>query len=416
MRKLVEKLFGNLSIKKQQYTLAFILTIGIVSIIALMFWRISIHPTVSKVSGSAKEKEPEVEIKNIETAVSRTDPQSMWRYQMQQDKEKIQNNIEEIKTTLAEAIEGKKNPQEQEIEALREEISNLRDVVMNQFDKQSSQAEGRDTNNSDHMRGEQNHDHNIEKITFTLDDNKSQRSKNIADTIPAGAFAKAVILGGVDASTTLNAQSDPRPMLIRLIDTGTLPRRFQSDLKDCHIISSSYADLSSERVYARLEKLTCVERQTGEIVETQVAGYVAGEDGRVGVRGIVVEKGQKYLMNSMAGGILQGVAGVMTPQQPMVYNPFSGAMGTGTEGNKDKFERGLGAGAASSMDRLSKYYIDRAEKLQPVIQVEAGRVVDVVFTEGTPIGTELVKQKLEEKRKQNAKVQNNEIEGLGEQP
>jgi conjugal transfer pilus assembly protein TraB len=94
----------------------------------------------------------------------------------------------------------------------------------------------------------------------------------------------------------------------------------------------------------------------------------------------------------------------MTPQQQMVYNPFSGATGIQTESNKDKFERGLGAGAASSMDRLSKYYIDRAEKLQPVIQLGAGRVVNVVFTEGTPIATELVKQKLEEKRKQNEKL------------
>jgi conjugal transfer pilus assembly protein TraB len=303
MKKIIEKLFGNLSIKKQQYILAFILTVAIVGVIAVVFWRISIHPAVSKVSGAAKEKEPEVEIKTIETAVSRTDPQSMWRYQMQQDKEKLQSNIEEIKTTLAEAIDGKKSPHEQEIEELKEEISSLRELVMNQFDKYSPQSERGDSRSA-RVHGEQDNDHNIEKITFTLDDHKSHKSKNIADTIPAGAFAKAVILGGVDASTTLNAQSDPRPMLIRLIDTGTLPRRFQSDLKDCHIISSSYPDLSSERVYARLEKLTCVERQTGEIVETQVAGYVAGEDGKVGIRGVVVEKGQKYLMNSMAGGLL----------------------------------------------------------------------------------------------------------------
>ena len=61
----------------------------------------------------------------------------------------------------------------------------------------------------------------------------------------------------------MTAASDPRPMLLRLIDPGTLPRRFQSDLKDCHCTASAYGDLSSERVYARLEKLTCIERTSG---------------------------------------------------------------------------------------------------------------------------------------------------------
>ena len=99
--------------------------------------------------------------------------------------------------------------------------------------------------------------------------------KNKEGTIPAGSFAKAVILSGVDASTALTASVDPRPMLIRLVDHGTLPRRFRSDLQDCHIVASGYGDLSSERVFARLEKLTCIERVSGEIIETEVAGYRA---------------------------------------------------------------------------------------------------------------------------------------------
>ncbi|MHB1910421.1 MAG: hypothetical protein ACYCQJ_16370, partial [Nitrososphaerales archaeon] len=45
-------------------------------------------------------------------------------------------------------------------------------------------------------------------------------------------------------------------------------------------------------------------------------------------------------------------------------------------------------------DRLSKYYIDRAEQLQPVIQVAAGRKVDIVFTEGVSIGESEVKKAL----------------------
>ncbi len=113
----------------------------------------------------------------------------------------------------------------------------------------------------------------IQKVSLSLSENpKNKLPKTVDTTIPAGAFAKTVLLSGLDASSAMTASSDPRPMLLRLIDFGTLPRRFQSDLKDCHCTASAYGDLSSERVYARLEKLTCIERKTGEIIETQVAG------------------------------------------------------------------------------------------------------------------------------------------------
>jgi len=39
-----------------------------------------------------------------------------------------------------------------------------------------------------------------------------------------------------------------------------------------------------------------------------------------------------------------------------------------------------------TLDRLSQYYIDLAEKLFPVIEIDAGRTVEVVFTKGFAFG------------------------------
>jgi conjugal transfer pilus assembly protein TraB len=217
------------------------------------------------------------------------------------------------------------------------------------------------------------------------------------DTIPAGAFAKAVLLGGVDAATSIDSQGDPRPLLIRLTDFGTLPRKFRSDLKDCHIVASGYGDLSSERVFVRLEKLTCVDRMSGDIVETSVAGYVAGEDGRAGIRGMVIEKGRGYIEKSITGGVIQGVAGILNPTNGIVLNPSIGAV-IPKRNMAEKFSGGMAAGISSSMDKLSEYYIKRAESIQPVIQVTSGRIVDVVFTEGAAIGSHRVKKELAKKR------------------
>lgn len=72
----------------------------------------------------------------------------------------------------------------------------------------------------------------------------------------------------------------------------------------------------------------------------------------------------------------------------------------------------MAGGATTALDRLSQYYIDRAEQLQPVIQIAAGQVVDIVFTEGTFIGSqnahaEIRKQKSENRIKgeQNEPIQ-----------
>ena len=155
-------------------------------------------------------------------------------------------------------------------------------------------------------------------------------------------------------------------------------------------MASAYGDLSSERVYARLEKLTCIERKSGEIIETQVAGYIAGSDGKAGIRGIVASKDGQFLARSLVGGVFAGLSNVANPQNRQAQgNPFApGGNHISPPNIGDMFTAGMASGASTALDRLSQYYIDRAEQLQPVIQVAAGQVVDVVFTEGTFIGSQ----------------------------
>jgi conjugal transfer pilus assembly protein TraB len=229
----------------------------------------------------------------------------------------------------------------------------------------------------------------IQKVSLGLTENlKLKLPKTVDTTIPAGAFAKTILLSGLDASSAMTASSDPRPMLLRLIDPGTLPRRFQSDLKDCHCTASAYGDLSSERVYARLEKLTCIERTTGEIIETQVAGYIAGSDGKAGIRGVVASKDGQFLGRSLVGGVFAGLSNVANPQNRQVQgSPFAPNQ-VSPPNIGDIFTAGMTSGVSTALDRLSQYYIDRAEQLQPVIQVAAGQVVDIVFTQGTFIGSQ----------------------------
>lgn len=228
------------------------------------------------------------------------------------------------------------------------------------------------------------HTKGIQHVSLNLLNGKGQRAlKTYDNTIPAGTFAQAVLLGGVDASTNIQASSDPRPVLLRVTSLGTLPRKFHSDLIGCHALAACYGDMSSERVYMRLEKVTCTERKTGEIVEMTVSGYVAGEDGRAGLRGTVVDRAGASVRNAAIGGFLSGMGSFLSQSHnPVTYSLNSGLAQTNPLSNGELLKHGTAKGATTALEKYADFYIKRAEQMQPVIQVQAGRRVDMVFTQG----------------------------------
>lgn len=363
----------------------------------------------------------------IETLPRKVDLNEVLRHKVEGEIQKLSEEISELKTLFQEGFTREK-PQEK----LNDDLSSLQenpiqndkersmpDSYVHELESKISQLERRlenptpviqrENNLSFAQNSEDEHDkRSIQKFSLSLTENKKIKDiKTIETTIPSGAFARTVLLSGLDASASMNASSDPRPMLLRLIDPGTLPRSFQSNLKDCHCTASAFGDLSSERVYARLEKLSCIERSTGEIIETQVAGYIAGSDGKAGIRGVVASKDGQFLARSLVGGVFAGLSNVANPQsRQSQVNPFyPGSAHVSPPNVGDMFTSGMAGGASTALDRLSQYYIDRAEQLQPVIQIAAGQVVDIVFTEGTFIGSQTVKAEIEKTRSGNQQIE-----------
>lgn len=223
--------------------------------------------------------------------------------------------------------------------------------------------------------------------------------RTVDTTLPAGSFVKALVLGGVAASTSVTAAQNPKPVLLNLIDHGSLPRGFFSDLKDCRLTAASHGDLSSERVSIRLEKLSCVERATGEIIETPVSGYVVGEDGFEGVKGAMADRTGPLLRNSFVAGFFGGLSsaiGQHAMQNPLLSTPL-GIQQQPTAASQ-LLQHGAGKGLNGALDKFADFYIKRAEQMQPVLYVRAGRRVDVVFTEGVSLGDTLIRKALSQSK------------------
>ena len=213
-------------------------------------------------------------------------------------------------------------------------------------------------------------------------------AKPVSVWLPAGAHAEAVVLAGVDASAGVSSQGDPRPVLLRITgpawtaaEDGTA---LQVDVDGCTVTGAAHGDLSSEKVYVRFRTMTCAGPQPGTVIETDVAGFVAGS-GKTGVRGPVVSREgalvEKAFLAGLVSGVGQGVAGAFQPQAVAT----GGGAAVANTALSDIGRAGLGAGASSAGQKVADYMIRRAEQYQPVIQLQAGTKVTLVFLEGARI-------------------------------
>jgi conjugal transfer pilus assembly protein TraB len=211
---------------------------------------------------------------------------------------------------------------------------------------------------------------------------KGDGESSTLDTYLPVSFTRGILLGGLDAPTGGQSQSNPHPVLIRLSDNSVLPNRHRAEYRECFVIAAGYGDISSERAYLRTENLSCV-RNDGTTLEVKIQGSVYGEDGKVGMRGRLVTKQGQMLANALLAGIVGGIGqGIGT------YNTTvsSSAFGTvATQSGGDALKAGVGSGVGRALDRLAQYYIKLAEQTFPVIEVDAGREIDVVITKGVRV-------------------------------
>jgi len=206
-------------------------------------------------------------------------------------------------------------------------------------------------------------------------------ARTVSTFLPV-SFTRGTLLGGLDAPTGGQSQSNPHPVLIRLSDNSVLPNRFRGEYRDCFVVAAGYGDISSERAYLRTENLSCV-RADGATLEVKIQGSVYGEDGKVGMRGRLVTKQGQMLANALLAGIVSGIGqGVSTAST--TYS--TSALGTiASASGADAYRAGIGSGVGKALDRLAQYYIKLAENTFPVIEVDAGREIDVVITKGVRI-------------------------------
>lgn len=197
--------------------------------------------------------------------------------------------------------------------------------------------------------------------------------------LPAGSFVRGTLLTGLDAPAGPQSQQRPLPVLIRLDSESIGPNFSTFNVKECFMVGSSFGSSSEERAFIRSETLSCV-TPGGKVINTAIKGQVVGEDGKIGVRGRLVSKQGALLAQSLMAGFADGLARAFgRAESTVITTPLGGTQEILTG---SPLKAGLFSGISRSMEELSRFYLDMARQTFPVIEIDAGRKIEIFITEG----------------------------------
>jgi conjugal transfer pilus assembly protein TraB len=205
--------------------------------------------------------------------------------------------------------------------------------------------------------------------------------------LPPNSIATARVIVGADAPTSVRTQSEPIPVVMRITtDARSVlqdTRVFRTQIVGCLINGAAYGDLSSEKVFVKLQKMTCNDGHGGVAV-SEVKGFVAFA-GKAGVRGRVVSREGSFVLKSFLAGLAGGIGKLgQNVGNSQLYSPVLSTGGSRTPIDLGTIAAGAGgSGIAGGADAISQYLIHRAEQYQPVVEMPTGIDVEVVFLDGS---------------------------------
>ncbi|WP_075881780.1 TrbI/VirB10 family protein [Vreelandella massiliensis] len=211
--------------------------------------------------------------------------------------------------------------------------------------------------------------------------------------LPSGSIVSGVLLNGIDAPTGQGARRDPFPVTVRVKHEAILPNHFSADIKECFLLVSGHGDLSTERAYLRGNNISCM-TDDGDVIETELRGYAVGEDGKAGIRGRLVSKQGAMIARSMVAGFFSGAAGAfdVSPIPVIDTQNVDGRDRYQSNYDSDLLEGAGAQGAGQALERIAEFYIQMAEDIFPVVEVDSGREVDVILTQGLSMQTKNVEE------------------------
>jgi len=161
-------------------------------------------------------------------------------------------------------------------------------------------------------------------------------------------------------------------------------RLLTTDLTGCLVNGAARGDLSAEKVYVKLGRMTCAQ-PGGRYAVSEVKGFIAFA-GKSGVRGRVVSREGSLVSQALLAGIVGGFGRGFSANANGVFAGRVGEDGTRKAlSPTDILAGGFARALAEAADTTAKYLIERAEQYQPVVEMPTGIAVEIVFLDGVHV-------------------------------
>jgi hypothetical protein len=160
------------------------------------------------------------------------------------------------------------------------------------------------------------------------------------------------------------------------------PNRSMIPIQACFLIGKATGEPNSLRVVIQLDRLSYVKRD-GRAIEVPLNGFVADQDGVMGLSGQYVWRIGESLFLAGGVGAIQGLSDALAQGQTTTQlNPLGGATSIVT-GDLGKFAGARGASAAAN--KMGEIVTKRLDQIVPAVYTENGRKLTVILIDGVTL-------------------------------
>ena len=198
--------------------------------------------------------------------------------------------------------------------------------------------------------------------------------------LPLGSFVKCTLLTGVFAPTN---ESNPLPVLISVDEAFYGPNNTRIPLKGAFAIGKAIGDVVSKRAIIQIVSLSMA-LPDGKVFEHEGnLGYLAGEDGHLGIEGTVIYNTGRQLGLNFLSGFLAGGAEALSQAETSTVTGAYGQTSRNVTGDTGRYA--MFSGLANSAQGMSNYYQKQLGTMIPAVKIEAGKKVVFVVQKGVQI-------------------------------
>jgi len=194
---------------------------------------------------------------------------------------------------------------------------------------------------------------------------------------PSGSVARAILLTGIYAT-----EGNSYPVLLEVTSPLYETKREINDIVlYSFIIGEALGDISSSRVYIRLQSIALYLKD-GTVKTLPIKGWATdARDGSYGVQGDVMQRDGSFLGLSLLASFIGGVGDAVAAAGRLTTTvPTSGGMYQVSQIDSTKiWEVAAASGISQAASQLSERYMQKAEKIRPVVCVYPGITIDVIL-------------------------------------